>query len=82
MTEPHVDRVLRVLRHLALEAGALSLQPKGMGVVGAHGADCCALVPPAKIQHPYPQHRFIVQHSRWEPSALAAHARIRPEGAG
>jgi hypothetical protein len=44
MTEPHVDRVLRVLRHLALEAGALSLQPKGMGVVGAHGADCCALV--------------------------------------
>ena len=26
----------------------------------------------------YPQRRFIVKHPRWEPSALAAHARICP----
>jgi hypothetical protein len=39
-------------------------------------------LPSAKIQHPYPQQRFIVQHPRWEPSALAAHARICPGGAG
>ena len=39
-------------------------------------------VPPARITHPYPQQRFIVKHPRWEPSALAAHARICPGGAG
>ena len=38
-------------------------------------------VPPARITHPYPQQRFIVKHPRWEPSALAAHARICPGGA-
>jgi group II intron reverse transcriptase/maturase len=39
-------------------------------------------LPPAKVRHPYPQQRFIVKHPRWEPSALAAHARICPGGAG
>ncbi len=39
-------------------------------------------LPPARVQHPYPQQRFIVKHPRWEPSALAAHARICPGGAG
>ena len=39
-------------------------------------------LPPARITHPWPQQRFIVQHPRWEPSALAAHARICPGGAG
>ena len=39
-------------------------------------------LPPARIQHPYPHRRFIVKHPRWEPSALAAHARICPGGAG
>ena len=39
-------------------------------------------LPSTRIQHPWPQHRFIVQHPRWEPSALAAHARICPGGAG
>ena len=38
-------------------------------------------LPPARITHPYPQERFIVKHPRWEPSALAAHARICPGGA-
>ena len=38
-------------------------------------------LPPARITHPYPQQRFIVKHPRWEPSALAAHARICPGGA-
>ena len=39
-------------------------------------------LPLARVQHPYPQQRFIVKHPRWEPSALAAHARICPGGAG
>ncbi len=39
-------------------------------------------LPPASVQHPYPQQRFIVKHPRWEPSALTAHARICPGGAG
>jgi len=39
-------------------------------------------LPPARVKHPYPQQRFIVKHPRWEPSALAAHARICPGGAG
>jgi RNA-directed DNA polymerase len=39
-------------------------------------------LPPARVQHPYPQQRFIAKHPRWEPSALAAHARICPGGAG
>jgi hypothetical protein len=29
-------------------------------------------LPPVRMQHPYPQRRFIVKHPRWEPSALAA----------
>ena len=39
-------------------------------------------IPSARIRHPWPQQRFLVQHPRWEPSALAAHARICPGGAG
>jgi RNA-directed DNA polymerase len=39
-------------------------------------------LPPARILHPYPQQRFIAQHPRWEPSALAAHARICPGARG
>jgi hypothetical protein len=39
-------------------------------------------LPPARISHPWPQRRFLVKHPRWEPSALAAHARICPGGAG
>jgi group II intron reverse transcriptase/maturase len=39
-------------------------------------------LPPARIRHPWPQQRFIVQHPTWEPSALAAQARICPGGAG
>jgi hypothetical protein len=39
-------------------------------------------LPPARISHPWPQHRFLVKHPRWEPSALAAPARICPGGAG
>lgn len=39
-------------------------------------------LPPAQIRHPWPQLRFLVKHPRWEPSALAAHARICPGGAG
>ena len=32
-------------------------------------------IPSARIRHPWPQQRFLVQHPRWEPSALAAHDR-------
>jgi group II intron reverse transcriptase/maturase len=39
-------------------------------------------IPPARVRHPWPQSRFIVKYPRWEPSALAAHARICPGGAG
>ncbi len=39
-------------------------------------------LPPARVRRPWPQQRFLVQHPRWEPSALAAHARICPGGAG
>ena len=39
-------------------------------------------LPPAQIRHPWPQLRFLVKHPRWEPSALVAHARICPGGAG
>jgi group II intron reverse transcriptase/maturase len=39
-------------------------------------------LPPARISHPWPQRRFLVKHPRWEPSALVAHARICPGGAG
>jgi hypothetical protein len=39
-------------------------------------------LPPARISHPWPQLRFLVKHPRWEPSALVAHARICPGGAG
>jgi hypothetical protein len=39
-------------------------------------------LPPARVQHSYPQQRFIFKHPRWEPSALAAHARICPGGRG
>ena len=39
-------------------------------------------LPPARVQHPHPQHRFIAKHRRWEPNALAAHARTCPRGAG
>ena len=39
-------------------------------------------LPPARISHPWPQYRFLVKHPRWEPSALAAPARICPGGAG
>jgi RNA-directed DNA polymerase len=39
-------------------------------------------IPSARIRHPWPQQRFLVKHPRWEPSALAAHARICPGGAG
>src|SRR3954453_13923818 len=38
-------------------------------------------LPSARINHPYPQQRFIVKHPRWEPSALAAPARICRGGA-
>ena len=39
-------------------------------------------LPSARISHPWPQRRFLVKHPRWEPSALAAPARICPGGAG
>ena len=39
-------------------------------------------IPSTRIRHPWPEQRFIVKHPRWEPSALAAHARICPGGAG
>jgi RNA-directed DNA polymerase len=39
-------------------------------------------IPSARVRHPWPQARFLVKHPRWEPSALAAHARICPGGAG
>lgn len=39
-------------------------------------------IPSARVRHPWPQSRFLVKHPRWEPSALAAHARICPGGAG
>src|SRR3712207_1823684 len=39
-------------------------------------------IPSARIRHPWPQARFLVQHPRWEPSALAAHARICPGARG
>ncbi|CAA7621830.1 RNA-directed DNA polymerase (Reverse transcriptase) (fragment) [Magnetospirillum sp. LM-5] len=39
-------------------------------------------LPAARITHPYPDKRFVVKHPRWEPSALAAPARICPGGAG
>ena len=39
-------------------------------------------LPPARVQHSHPQQLFIVKHPRWEPSALAEHARICPAGAG
>ena len=39
-------------------------------------------IPSARNRHPWPQQRFLVKHPRWEPSALAAHARICPGGAG
>ena len=38
-------------------------------------------LPSARITHAWPQKRFLVKHPRWEPSALAAHARICPGGA-
>ena len=39
-------------------------------------------LPSARVQRPYPQQRLIVKHPRWERSALEAHARICPAGAG
>jgi hypothetical protein len=33
-------------------------------------------LPPARIQHPWPDERFYVQDPRWEPSAVAPLARI------
>jgi len=39
-------------------------------------------LPPIRVQRPYPQQRLIVKHPRWEPSALAAHARSCPVRAG
>ncbi|WP_262313258.1 reverse transcriptase domain-containing protein [Acidiphilium sp. AL] len=41
-----------------------------------------AWIPPARISHPWPSKRFDVKHSRQEPSALAAHARICAGGPG
>ena len=37
--------------------------------------------PPARVHHLHPHQRFIVKDPRWEPSALAAHARVCPGGA-
>jgi hypothetical protein len=39
-------------------------------------------IPSARIRHPWPQQCFLVQHPRWEPSTLAAHARICPGARG
>jgi len=39
-------------------------------------------LPLARVRRLYPQERFIVKHPRWEPIALAAHARICSGGAG
>lgn len=39
-------------------------------------------LPRAQIRHRWPQLLFLVKHPRWEPSALVAHARICPGGAG
>jgi group II intron reverse transcriptase/maturase len=39
-------------------------------------------LPPPRIIHPHPNKRFDVKHPRWEPSALAAHARFCAGGAG
>ena len=41
-----------------------------------------AWLPKPRILHPWPSDRFAVKHPRWEPSALAAPARICPGGAG
>jgi len=41
-----------------------------------------AWVPRTATTHPWPIQRFDVKHPRQEPSALAAHARIRARGAG
>jgi hypothetical protein len=38
-------------------------------------------LPRPRITHPWPSQRFRVKYPRWEPSALAAHARICPGGA-
>jgi hypothetical protein len=38
-------------------------------------------IPSARVRHPWPTSRFLVKHPRWEPSALAAHARICSGGA-
>jgi hypothetical protein len=38
-------------------------------------------LPPAPL-HPWPDVRFLVKHSRWEPSALIRPARIYAGGAG
>ena len=33
-------------------------------------------IPPVRITHPWPDQRFLVNHPRWEPGALIAHAGI------
>jgi predicted nuclease with TOPRIM domain len=40
------------------------------------------LIPEVEVQHPYPEVRFASKHSRQEPCALGALARIRAGGAG
>jgi group II intron reverse transcriptase/maturase len=38
-------------------------------------------LPDAVITHPYPVHRFVVKHPRWEPYAGKPHVRFCPGGA-
>ena len=37
---------------------------------------------PGRVTYRWPQRRFLVKPPRWEPSALTAHARTCPAGAG
>ena len=39
-------------------------------------------IPKARVLHPWPEARFRVRHSRWEPGALAAPAGICAGGVG
>ena len=80
---------LRRRHHRRLPAGGRcqAVSPRSAGAAGevrpgADGADRRALAATRQDQPSWPQYRFLVKHPRWEPSALAAPARICPGGAG
>ena len=76
ITSFHHHVVWHWRRALARRSQKAAVPWRRMGLIVARW------LPPARVRHPWPQQRFIVQHPRWEPSALAAHARICPGGAG